>query len=711
MASSRRAQPLTIFQDPSSAYGDDISTSVEHDLPLSSPLDSVPVLPPSVGASGLQHGPVSSEGGYSPKKQSHPSSSPPRVVFGDKINVSLPPPPRSSFVTDSPLKRSIPAIYQSIAPQRSSKALFTAFPSMSNLNKENTHPVYHSDNVAEFPGPEYGYKSQGKRVLMEAAPIQEWQSNKKMHIEEQSAVDALDARDMSIAEDDGNKPPYSYAVLIGHAILRAPNQRLTLAQIYKWISDTFSYYNSPDVGGWQNSIRHNLSLNKAFTKQERPKDDPGKGNYWAIVPGMASVLMKEKSTRRPASSSGLVKNLQHFSSELELSSSAALPPPPRSDIKDLEVENGEPSSDATIPASDPALLEDDEVTKEPQDDRAQLSSPLQAIRSSPPVPHHSITREDTPSFTVDAPSSSQTRSRKRKIHSMDDSGYFSSLDSSALRPHPFGASDRDSRAPRFKRGRAEEELARIRSSSHDISPSKGRALPKQPTPQLTSSSPLRQADSSSMLPPHTPAIHFKKPRKPPPSVSPNTNLRNHRNRVRELIGSPVKGFEDSNDVTFSPAFNIIDEEPFLYHDSSFSVFNDSPVARRAYGSPEKRSVKRPRFERATTTASVLADITGTSNNGKAFPSLKPSFFQSPTRQRSPSKSPSKLSVFSDAGDYAKDDFFNLDLFAEDDADEWGGLDLLGGFQKIGQKENELPIKKERVSGRPTLGGRSMTSRF
>lgn len=49
------------------------------------------------------------------------------------------------------------------------------------------------------------------------------------------------------------------------------------------LEKTFPYYKSAG-GGWKNSIRHNLSLNVAFEKLPRPRDEPGKGSYWIINP-------------------------------------------------------------------------------------------------------------------------------------------------------------------------------------------------------------------------------------------------------------------------------------------------------------------------------------------------------------------------------------------------------------------------------------------
>ena len=76
------------------------------------------------------------------------------------------------------------------------------------------------------------------------------------------------------------------------AIRNLPDQKATLQNIYDWIMSAFPYYSSIENKGWQNSIRHNLSLNKAFYRTGQQAARLG-GGVWQIDPNFLEGTLKK----------------------------------------------------------------------------------------------------------------------------------------------------------------------------------------------------------------------------------------------------------------------------------------------------------------------------------------------------------------------------------------------------------------------------------
>jgi hypothetical protein len=75
------------------------------------------------------------------------------------------------------------------------------------------------------------------------------------------------------------KPELSYAALVGQAILSSPQHRLTLQEIYDWITIVYPHFRRGETT-WMNSIRHVLSTTVCFRKVIRERS-VGR-TLWAI---------------------------------------------------------------------------------------------------------------------------------------------------------------------------------------------------------------------------------------------------------------------------------------------------------------------------------------------------------------------------------------------------------------------------------------------
>ncbi|CAM1504416.1 Fc.00g020070.m01.CDS01 [Cosmosporella sp. VM-42] len=123
----------------------------------------------------------------------------------------------------------------------------------------------------------------------------------------------------------GTKGEEPYAQLIYQAFMSRPDHSLTLQEIYQWFRDNTDKTKS-GTKGWQNSIRHNLSMNAAFIKRDKKVADgseasageqltltgePKRSTEWVLQPwaardGVQSTTRYRKgNTSRRAGSKGM----------------------------------------------------------------------------------------------------------------------------------------------------------------------------------------------------------------------------------------------------------------------------------------------------------------------------------------------------------------------------------------------------------------------
>ncbi|XP_040850025.1 forkhead box protein I3 [Ochotona curzoniae] len=180
------------------------------------------------------------------------------------------------------------------------------------------------------------------------------------------------------------RPPYSYSALIAMAIQNAPERKLTLSHIYQFVADSFPFYQRSKAG-WQNSIRHNLSLNDCFKKVPRDEDDPGKGNYWTLDPNCEKMFDNGNFRRKR-------KRRSEVSNSSTVAAGATKPEDGLSSASRAGV--------AVKPEGDsPSMLRPSQSPESPENTKRTTSSPGGAALTSTPCLSTFFSSLSTPSIS------------------------------------------------------------------------------------------------------------------------------------------------------------------------------------------------------------------------------------------------------------------------------------------------------------------------
>ncbi|KAL8969956.1 MAG: hypothetical protein Q9183_001751 [Haloplaca sp. 2 TL-2023] len=111
-----------------------------------------------------------------------------------------------------------------------------------------------------------------------------------------------------------------YAQLIARALRSAPEHKMVLKEIYRWFEKNTNKAKG-NSKGWQNSIRHNLSMNGGFRKvdQDPPTDDSKRGFIWVLEESAYHEGVKSTTRYRKSGSNKKVSKARHPAPERQRS--------------------------------------------------------------------------------------------------------------------------------------------------------------------------------------------------------------------------------------------------------------------------------------------------------------------------------------------------------------------------------------------------------
>ncbi|KAI0254345.1 hypothetical protein BJV78DRAFT_1187094 [Lactifluus subvellereus] len=132
-------------------------------------------------------------------------------------------------------------------------------------------------------------------------------------------------------EDMPPKPPFTYAQLCYRAI-KSLGGKATLQDIISWMMENFDWYRLNEKTGWEKSVRHNLSSNRAFRKVERSAGERGKGFYWTVEAD-CERMFEEQEARAATSAGGGGKDSKVGGRKGKTATTGALEPPLKRSVR------------------------------------------------------------------------------------------------------------------------------------------------------------------------------------------------------------------------------------------------------------------------------------------------------------------------------------------------------------------------------------------